>query len=37
MYLISITVDDKVPIWMKKTIKSEIKAKNVLYKKMYSE
>ena len=30
MYLISITVDDKVSIWMNKTIKSKIKAKNVL-------
>ena len=35
MYLISITVDDKVPIYMNKTIKSKIKAKNVLYIKKY--
>ena len=28
-----ITVDDKDPVWMNKTIKSNIKAKNVLYQK----
>ena len=27
------TVDDKDPVWMNETIKSKIKAKNVLYKK----
>ena len=28
-----ITVDDKDPVWMNETIKSKIKAKNILYKK----
>ena len=28
-----ITIDDKDPAWMNKTIKSKIKAKNALYKK----
>ena len=33
MYLTGIAVDDKDPVWMNKTIKSKIKAKNRLYKK----
>ena len=28
-----ITIDDKDPVWMNETIKSKIKAKNILYKK----
>ena len=28
-----IPIDDKVPVWMNETMKSKIKAKNVLYKK----
>ena len=27
-----VTIDDKDPVWMSKTIKSKIKAKNALYK-----
>ena len=27
-----ITIDDKEPVWMNETIKSEIKTKNTLYK-----
>ena len=33
MYLTGIAVDDKDPVWMNKTIKSKIKAKNILCKK----
>ena len=32
-----ITVNDKDAVWMNETRKSKIKAKNVLYKKIYSE
>ena len=32
-YLISISVDDRDPVWRNEIIKSKIKGKNVLYKK----
>ena len=28
-----ITIDDKDPVWMNETVKSKMKAKNILYKK----
>ena len=35
-YVISISVDDRDPVWRNEIIKSKIKGKNVLYKKYIS-